>query len=136
MSWTIEKQIELDAPRERVWAAISDPKELEKWFPDEAEFDPQPGARGSLTWHNHGSPAMEIIEFDPPRRFVWRWEGNDGRALDEYSTTVEWTLTDRPGGGTTLTVRETGFDSQKHHEQNAGGWKEELAQLVAYLKGS
>lgn len=136
MSWTIEKVIELKASRERVWAAISDPRELEQWFPDKAEFERTPGARGSLAWVDYGSRVMEVLEFDPPNRFIWRWEGNDGRPVDEYSTTVEFALSDGPNGGTTLTVRETGFDSKKHHDENSGGWKEELAKLVLYVDGA
>jgi hypothetical protein len=42
---------------------------------------------------------------------------------------VEWTLTSREGGGTTLQLRETGFLTDLHHSQNNGGWDEELAEL-------
>jgi len=135
MSWVIEKTLELDAPRQRVWAAITDPRELEQWFPDRADFSPVVGAKGVLEWHGHGAGKVEVLEVAPPERLVWRWSGNDGRALEEYGTTVEWTLSERPDGGTTLHLRESGFDTQKHFEENSGGWRSELGELVQYLAG-
>lgn len=133
--WIIERSVELDADPERVWRAITDPRELEQWFPDRAEFALAEGAEGSFTWDNHGTGRVRVESFDPPHRLVWSWEGNDGRPLEEYSTRVEWTLTPRPGGGTTLSLRESGFDSPKHFQENQGGWKSELGELVEYLHG-
>ena len=48
-------------------------------------------------------------------------------------TTVEFELTERAGGGTTLLVRESGFLDEKHRAGNTEGWGEETAELVAYL---
>ncbi|MEZ4415483.1 MAG: SRPBCC domain-containing protein [Gemmatimonadota bacterium] len=133
MKWTIEKTVELKASPARVWKALSDPAELTRWFPDRAELALEEGARGTLTWENHGTATMEVLEVEPLRRFVWRWSGNDQRSIDEYSTRVEWTLTARADGGTTLHVRESGFDSEKHFQQNTGGWDAELAELTELL---
>ena len=38
---TIEKTLELKAPLDRVWEAITDAEELAKWFGDEAVIDIQ-----------------------------------------------------------------------------------------------
>lgn len=46
-----------DQPVERVWRALTDPIELQHWFPGE----------------------LEIIERDPPRRLVGSWQGDPTR---------------------------------------------------------
>lgn len=129
----IERTLELKAPVERVWRAISDEKELASWFPDEAEFEAKEGSRGRFGWKEHGEGTVVVVDVDPPHRLSWRWQSSMERSYEEYSTLVEWTLTAREDGGTTLHLRESGFDNAKHHEQNSGGWKEELGRLVEYL---
>ncbi len=37
------QEIEINAPAEEVWNALTDPKELEKWFPLEARVTPPTG---------------------------------------------------------------------------------------------
>lgn len=129
----IEKTIELDAPPERVWKAITDPLEVSQWFPDRAEWNASVGSRGTLEWDGHGSFEVEIVEVEPLNRFAWRWPGGEDRPLQEYSTLVEWTLESRQDGGTTLHLRESGFDNQKKYRENKDGWKKELNELLAYL---
>lgn len=128
----ITRTLELEAPPSRVWAAITEPNELAAWFPDQAELDVQPGGKGALTWEGHGTADVEVLEVEPLRKFVWRWSKGE-RPLSEYSTTVEWTLTPREGGGTTLHMRESGFDSDEHLADNTGGWTAELGELVEHL---
>jgi len=62
----------------------------------------------------------------------------DFRASPErvWSAIVEWSLAPREGGGTTLRLRETGFLTDLHHQQNTGGWDEELGGLVQLLGSS
>ena len=131
--WRIVRTLELDASPERVWTAITDTDELARWFPDRARLDLSPGGTGVFSWDGHGDFQVRVVALDAPRQLTWRWTGNDGRSLEEYSTLVEWTVTPTDEGGTTLVVRESGFDSERHHGQNTGGWTHELEELVAYL---
>lgn len=39
----IEKEIEINAPLEDVWKALTDANELARWFPLEARVTPGPG---------------------------------------------------------------------------------------------
>ena len=57
-----------------------------------------------------------------------------GVAFDDApSTTVEWVLTPRSDGGTTLFLKETGFLTDEHYRENDGGWDSELGELVELL---
>jgi uncharacterized protein YndB with AHSA1/START domain len=130
----IEKRLELNVPPERVWSAITDPGELVQWFPDRAEVDLRPGGNGFFEWENHGRDYMRVVLVEPPTHLVWKWMNDNSAPYDDaVATTVEWTLTPTPNGGTILDLVETGFATQKAHEANTRGWNSELGELVDYL---
>lgn len=130
----VEKTLEFDASIEQVWRAISEPSELSQWFGDEADFEAVAGAEGAMIWREHGSFALKVEEVEPPTRLVWSWVHEPDVAFsDAPATRVEWQLTDRKDGGTTLFLRETGFLTDLHRGQNDGGWDEELGELIALL---
>ena len=132
---SINRTIELDASPARVWVALADPDELASWFPDRVDgLAPEEGATGWLVWDNHGRYAIAIEWLDAGRRLVWRWAREPETPLEGgYNTTVEWTLTERAGGGTILHLIERGFRTESDRQDNVGGWEHELAELADYL---
>ena len=131
----VEKRLELKAPIERVWTAITDPAELSMWFPDRVELDLRPGGGGFLDWDEHGKHQLRVELAEPPTHLVWHWMTDAGTPFDEaLATRVEWTLTPTAGGGTILELVETGFASLKSRQENDRGWDSELGELVAYLE--
>jgi len=132
----LEKIVELDHPVDRVWRAISDPTEIGRWFPNEsATLDARPGGTGEFVWNIEGKEfrsEIHVHEVDEPHRFVWSW-GHEPSNTTNPVTTVEFELTARSDGGTTLLVRESGFLDEKHRAGNTEGWDSETAELVAYL---
>ena len=131
----IERRLELSASPERVWKAITDPEELAAWFPDHVDvFDLRAGGGGWWRWEKHGRFAVRVEVVEPPKRLVWSWCREPDTPVGEGTTTkVEWTLAPRAGGGTTLTVRESGFQTEEHRQGNAEGWAHELGELRAHL---
>lgn len=127
----IERTVEFQAGVERVWSAITDPDELSQWFGHRTELVLEPGTDGAMVWDEHGRYAVRVEEVDPRTRFVWSWVHEADVAFDDApSTRVEWTLTPRDDGGTTLFLRESGFRTDLHFQQNTEGWTEELAELM------
>ena len=132
--WVIEQKLELAASQEQVWQAITDPEKIAKWFGDEAEIDLRADGRGVMGWNAHGRFAVRVEEVTPPHRLVWSWVHEPGVAFEEApSTRVEWKLTKLENGGTDLDLRETGFLTDLHHQQNTDGWKHELGELEELL---
>ena len=116
----------------RVWRAISDPAELAQWFPNRsADWKLTPGHMRSFGWDDgHGGVEtfpVRVEMVDPPTYLSWSW-GHE--STTEAVTLVEWTLSARPDGGTTLHIRESGFAEERHRMDNTEGWDEETAQLV------
>lgn len=134
----IERTLELTAPPARVWKAISDPGELVRWFPNRASWDLRPGGEGTFFWEGYGDYPIRVVTVEAPRYLAWRWgnQADVGIEAAGETTLVEWWLDERPDGGTTLRLRESGFTAQKHRDGNAEGWTEELAELRDLLEGA
>jgi uncharacterized protein YndB with AHSA1/START domain len=132
---SIERKLELAASPDRVWRAITDPDELSQWFPDRAEIELREGADGKFHWDTHGSFAVRVEAIERPRYFAWRWANDANKDLEdaEEVTLVEWLVEPLSSGGTLLTVRESGFTSDRHRNGNDTGWTSELAELVDFL---
>lgn len=147
----IERSITLQAPRSRVWQALTRAPEFGQWFRaklDGQAFSPGQRTRGPITY-----PGFEHIQFDvtvermePETRFAFRWHPypiGDGFDPDNEPTTlVEFTLRDADGGGTELTVVESGFDAIPAHRRdeayrmNSGGWESQMRNIAAHVEGS
>jgi uncharacterized protein YndB with AHSA1/START domain len=93
----IRKEIVLPAERDEVWAALTDPRQLEEWFANDVELDLRPGGGASFRWGNGESRRATVTEVEPGERLAFEWEGEGD---------VEFTLAD-DDGGTRLTVVET-----------------------------
>jgi uncharacterized protein YndB with AHSA1/START domain len=132
---TIERTIQLKSAVDRVWKAITDPMELSRWFGDATELDLRPGGDGAFSWENHGRYAVRVEEVSAPNRIVWSWVHEPDVAFEDApSTRVEWNLSAREDGGTTLYLKETGFLTDQHQGENIQGWQAELSDLIEYLQ--
>ena len=114
----IQKVVDLDAPRSRVWRAITDYKQFNQWFGVNLSSPFTPGAEvtGNMTHpkYSHFTMSIWIESVEPERFFSFRWhpyaieEGVDYSA--EPTTLVTFTFEDS-GNGTRLTIVESGFDA-------------------------
>lgn len=144
--FTVSRTIQIAAPVQTVWAAITEPQHLVRWFGQTATLDDLAiGARGSVGFDGYGTFPLRVEEFDPPRVIAYRWavkpredHSSDDDAL-ALSTVFRFTL-DASDGGTRLTVVETGFgnlpDPALSMRDNQNGWTSELDELVDYLQGT
>jgi uncharacterized protein YndB with AHSA1/START domain len=134
----VVKTLILAAAPARVWKALTDPAELVQWFPDErADIEAEPGKEGHWVWKNHGSYAVRFDLVDAPHRLVWSWARDPDVSLGEtVITTVEFKLEPNEDGGTTLSVRESGFVREQDRAGNDSGWDKELGELIEHLRAA
>ena len=87
-----------------------------------------------MEWTDHGRFAIRIEQVDPGSRLVWRGARDPDTALDEGpTTTVEFALSPRSGGGTHLTIREEGFERAADRLDNVLGWLGTVSGLSEHL---
>lgn len=140
----IARQIDIDAPAERVWDLISRPG----WYINDGTVDAEPDLRyeddvAVVTHPSLGEFRFRTVRLDKPRYAAFRWIGTPFRDASEGSTLVEFWIDERAGGGVTLRVLESGFSSLaedpatwlKEREGNDSGWTQELAAAKAFVEG-
>jgi len=138
----IETRVVLRAPRARVWRAIADVKEFGTWFrlTFDGPFVAGKTVRGS---HDKFKVEMRIERIEPERYFSYRWHPYPKDPAKDYAeepmTLVEFTLEDAPGGGTAVTIIESGFDGiplarrAEAFRMNTEGWNGQVKNLERYV---
>ncbi|MFO0636636.1 MAG: SRPBCC domain-containing protein [Nannocystaceae bacterium] len=134
-----------DAPRERVWRALTDPAQLACWWgrgnPLVIErFDLRPGGHWRFVEHSdHGVHGFEgrFAEIDPPSRVVqtFEWDGLPGHVALETMT-----LEDLGDGRTRMVVLSLFHTVEDRdgmlHSGMEGGLAQSHAALDAVLAGT
>ena len=127
------------APRDKVFAAWTDPKKLAAWFKPsdqmsvEIQADIQVGGRyrfriTSPDGVQHVSYG-EYREIIPPKRLVFTWAWESGLVTDSL-VTVSLRAVD---GGTELTLRHERLATEDLRERHGKGWAGCLEQLDKFL---
>lgn len=143
----IEKQIEIKAPRSRVWRALTNAAEFGEWFCArlEGEFSEGQTIRGHITYpgYEHLRMEIEVVRIEPESYFAFRWHPYAVDPEKDYSgeptTLIEFRLIEQPQG-TRLELSESGFDAlpaERRTEaffRNSGGWEEQLENIQAYAQ--
>jgi uncharacterized protein YndB with AHSA1/START domain len=105
---------------ERVWRAVSEPAELERWFVAVVPWEPRVGEIFEA-----GGDAGEVKEVSPPHVLAWRW------ATEEYR--VELTA---DGDECLLVFTHVFTPAYGPDWQHAAGWDAYFDRLAALLAGS
>jgi uncharacterized protein YndB with AHSA1/START domain len=145
----IERQINLRAARSRVWRALTDAQEFGTWFgvalTVSGPFEPKALVSGRLTveGYDHVTLEMEVERVEPESYFSYRWHPYAVEPGVDYSkeptTLVEFHLEELAGGGTALTVIESGFEHiplarrAKAFEMNDGGWAAQMENIARHV---
>jgi uncharacterized protein YndB with AHSA1/START domain len=129
----IETTLEIDAPVSAVWKAITDAKELERWFPLVARVTPGVGGEIFMSWGPPWEGGSHIEVWEEERRLTTRGFMEHGDA-----SMIEYTL-EAKGGKTILRLVHSGFapSSDWDEELFSGterGWRYELRSLRHYLE--
>ncbi len=143
----ITREIRIQAPLARVWAALTEARHLGRWFGDAgAEVDLSPGGRLVVRWHEHGTALGVVERVEAPRVFAFRWSlVPDEEPRPGSETRVVFTLHEEEGGGgVLLQVEESGFASldggagerRRHFDANVRGWRAELEELRLWVSAS
>jgi uncharacterized protein YndB with AHSA1/START domain len=141
----IEREIDIDAPIEVVWAVITEPEHITGWFTDSAELDLRPDGEGRFGWdvketsrtlvHN-----LQVERVDPPHFFSFRWNYPEGAGPTETNAPlVEFSLEAR-GASTRLRLVESGLEGiarseaerETYYAEHSSGWTRIAERLRDY----
>ena len=112
----IKKEITINASAARVFKAITDPKQITKWFPDIESIDPRIGGKVSFKFldfdtnnRNNKDRILEgkITELQKDKKLVYTWGHSD--TPESPITQVTWILEEIETRKTRVTITHTGF---------------------------
>jgi len=111
--WTLVFTRELRHAPDKVWQALTDPKQLREWAPFDADRSlAKAGANVKLTTVNAPTPHVTettVSKADAPRVLEYQWGGQD----------IRWEL-EPTGSGTRLTLRHN--IDRRFISMGAAGW--------------
>ena len=132
----------INAPRDRVYAAWTDPEQLRQWFgpatveTDNLIADVRPG--GEFRWDlmNCDGKKMtiqgEYREVQPGQRIVFTWQWQDDEDWKECVSVVTVDLSDRDGG-TEVRLTHTQLPNQESRDSHNEGWNSVLEKLETFV---
>lgn len=129
-AYRLVEEIWIDAPRNQVFRALTDPTEIVEWWTVEgayrttdAEIELRPGGRYRFTGTSERTGTFEVKgeyrEVDSPRRLAYTWNPawDDGARGSVVAITLQ-----EEDGGTRLRVEHTGFATEAARDDHVTGW--------------
>jgi uncharacterized protein YndB with AHSA1/START domain len=128
---TFEHSLTVDAPRDRVYHAITDADELKRWWITDGISEPRPGGRFRYEW-KMADPSNDHVQegtYDAVvdgERVEFPWSGGDSH--------VTLTLSES-NGGTRVSLVHSGIAADDIFERYEQGWQGFLSNLKSVLEG-
>ncbi len=132
----------INAPRNRVYAAWTDPVQLKEWWgPKEVRTlkivaDNRVGGKYRWDLVNQDGESMSVFgeyrELIPDKRVVFTWKWDDDEAWENYTSVVSVDFSDRDGG-TELSLKHEQLPSEESRDRHNHGWNSVLDRLSEYF---
>lgn len=139
---SLEIQRIIKAPRDRVYAAWTDPTQLQQWFGPEGvrtrSFAADSCVGGKYRWQLVNQEEQEMTvhgeyrELQPGRKIVFTWQWEDDEAWKEQSSVVTVELSDCEGG-TLVRLSHEQLPSEASRDRHNQGWTSVLDKLETFF---
>jgi len=131
--------VEVDAPVDRVWRALTDPALIRIWSGQEAEIDPRTGGVYRLGRRQTGGREAHIDIFEPNRRLRLIYLSGPGTPAGDSAVVDDFLLDVRKGEGTaSLRVLGSGVPDatewDKPYVRMRMGWERFLGRIKVMLE--
>ncbi len=131
----------IKAPRDRVYAAWTDPAQLKEWFGPEnvqtRSLVAEARVGGRFRWELTNSEGEEMTvhgeyrELQPGRKIVFTWKWEDDEDWEERNSVVTVELSDCDGGTEVRLVHEQ-LPSEESRDGHSRGWNSALDKLEKF----
>jgi uncharacterized protein YndB with AHSA1/START domain/catechol 2,3-dioxygenase-like lactoylglutathione lyase family enzyme len=141
----IVESIDIAAPAERVFRALTDPEALMAWWGDPTsypathwEIELRKGGKWLSRWKNLADGSEfelggEVLEVRAPHLLVVSWWDDRYPGLEH--TTVRYEIERLPNGGSRVRVTHSGFDGTRaDFDDYNGGWSSVLSSLRTHAE--
>ncbi len=132
----------IKAPRDRVYAAWTDPTQLKEWWGPESVrtrnlvADARVGGKYRWDLTNPEGEEMTVFgeyrELVPGKKIVFTWKWDDDENWEEHNSVVTVELSDRDGGTEVRLVHEK-LPSEESRDRHNKGWNSVLDRLEKFF---
>ena len=143
MQNVIEREITINATKERIYDAIANPEKVVQWFPETLEGKYEVGEQPVIGFGEHGKGTIYIADAQPYHYFSYRWVPGanhfQGDVLSVPNTLVEFRIKELSEGQCKVILTESGFADlpvevmEESFKQNSGGWDFMMNRLQEYF---
>ncbi len=134
---------DIKAPRERVFAAWTDPRQASIWWapqdctPLTCEMDVRPGGIWRRTMRVPDGTVVTkhgvYRDVTPPQLLSFTYTTEYANGDVDPITLVTVTLTEIANGGTRVTLRHVNFETQMSCDSHRGGWTSALERFDKFV---
>jgi uncharacterized protein YndB with AHSA1/START domain len=129
----IIKELTTTTSPEKVYNALTQPKEIALWWTDDLSAQPKASSLAEFRFSfsgGHFVVQVEIAELDPNKKVYW--VGKKGLGFE--ATTITWKLTSVENG-TNLVFTQDGYaQADALYQQTSGIWDYFFSSLTAYFE--
>jgi uncharacterized protein YndB with AHSA1/START domain len=139
---TVHATVEIAAPPESVFRALTDPGELPRWWGSPEVYqthdwkvDLRPGGKWSCQARSPegtGEVRGEVLAVEPPRLLEYTWEPS----WEQYKQSIVRYTLEKVPGGTRLSLFHRGLVSEESIRGHTEGWTQVLGWLASRFAGS
>ena len=132
----------INAPRNRVYAAWTNPKQLTEWFGPEnvrtRDLVAETRVGGKFRWDLINPEGEEMTgqgeyrDLQPGRKIVFTWQWEDDETWENHNSIVTVELSDA-AGGTELRLLHEHLPSEESRDNHNDRWKSSLNKLDKFL---
>jgi uncharacterized protein YndB with AHSA1/START domain len=129
---TITKEQFIKAAPERVFKALTEKQELERWFVPKVEIEVKRGGSFRMEWAPGMGEHGTVKEVKPSQLLSYTWEG----AFSPSPTTITFTLTQEKDG-TLLTLTHSGIGEGEGWEAYttiSKAWDAHLKDVTSWIE--
>ena len=122
---------------EKLWSALTDAQFMKQyWFGVHGESQWRPGSAWKLvSGDGQILDSGEIVEAEPPRRLVIRWQNRNKPELEAEGASLCTMELEQSGGAVKLSITHTiERDASKFIQAVSGGWPKVLSNLKSLLE--
>jgi len=136
MGRAVKQRYFFKAPPERVFRALTEPTQLQKWFVSSAKFSPRTGGNYTFNWGGEISQSGKVLGYTRDKSLSLSWpQVQRGKELGMTRAAFKLKPKDK---GTILDVNHTGFKSGALWNENyaavSSGWAYFLQNLRSVLE--
>ena len=132
----------IKAPRDRVYAAWTDPAQLKQWFGPEKvqtrDLIAETRVGGKFRWDLTNSEGEKMTclgeyrELQPGKKIVFTWQWQDDEDWENHTSVVTVELFDADGG-TELRLTHEQLPNEASRDGHTGGWNSALDKLEKFV---